>query len=175
MTIWVSLSLSCATPQGSWYSWQSSVWWRSLCPGWELRATNHLQTRTSTLNNCHASLSHSRGDTRPRLLNPGEPPTRSSLLSLTSEFIPLLCRFSLQKAAQCSGWITQLTSSTEDLSWQQHAAYWQPNSTSHCNPGCTETLSVKLEHTFHAELARFLWLQTSLSFKNRCKLFPHTS
>lgn len=48
------------------------------------------------------------------------------------------------------------------------------NSKSHCNPDSTETLSVKLGNTFHAELVRFLWSQTNLSFKNRCKtVSPH--
>lgn len=34
-------------------------------------------------------------------------------------------RFLLQKAAQRSDQIIQLTNSTEDLIWQQHTGYWR--------------------------------------------------
>lgn len=179
MIIWVSLSPFCATPRGSWYSWQSSVWWQSLCPGWELRATNHLQTQhcehCCTSSSCHTSLSRSRG--RNQTLPPKHrwashqiffPQPYFTIHStplqvLITEGCTMLWPNYPPHRQWLKIWADSSMLPTDSLS----------NSMSLCSPGCTETLC-QAEHTFHAELARFLWLQASLSLKNRCKLFPCT-
>lgn len=47
------------------------------------------------------------------------------LFCLTSAFTSVPDRLLLQKAAPCSDQITQLTHSTEDVTWQHHPGCWQ--------------------------------------------------
>lgn len=100
---------------------------------------------------------------------------------------PRLSSVLFQLSPQCltgSCYRRQLHALTELLSSHTALKMWPDSTTlaadslftsnSHCNPDCTEALSVQLQSTFHADFARFLWLQTNLSFKNRCKIVsPH--
>lgn len=119
VTVWVSLSPSCAKPQGSWYSWQSFVWWQWLCQDWELHATSHLEI-------------HHRRQLK------GLPKLSSSQTTLKI-------------------WPDRNTLTADGLVARTTVTQ------------TAQSRSVKLESTFHADLVGFLWLQTNLSFKNRCK------
>lgn len=68
------------------------------------------------------------------------------LSCLISAFTTVPDRFLLQKAAPCPDQITQLTARTADVTWQHHPGCWQLNSSSHCNPDCTEPFLFSWEH-----------------------------
>lgn len=128
----------------------------------------------SKFNNSQEHLSHSAGGTGPYLPSPGEFSNTSSFLSYFS-FHPSAWQVLVTEGSSML-W-PNCPAHTQDWRCDLTAPRWLLTVYLTAAATVTQTAqssSVQLQNTFHADFAKFLWLQTNLSFKNRCKIVsPH--